>query len=53
MFHNSYDKFDRQIIVSNQTNQIESWKCVDVVLGSVRELVITELQTHGSDGSAA
>ena len=26
MFHNSHDKFDRQIIVSNQTNQIESWR---------------------------
>ena len=24
-FHNSHDKFDRQIIVSNQINQIESW----------------------------
>ena len=23
-FHNSHDKFDRQIIVSNQINQIES-----------------------------
>ena len=25
-FHNSHDKFDRQIIVSNQINLIESWK---------------------------
>ena len=24
--HNSHDKFDRQIIVSNQINQIESWR---------------------------
>ena len=24
LFHNSHDKFDRQIIVSNQINQIES-----------------------------
>ena len=24
LFHNSHDKFDRQIIVSNQVNQIES-----------------------------
>ena len=26
MFHNSHDKFDRQIKVSNQINQIESWR---------------------------
>ena len=26
LFHNSHDKFDRQIIVSNQINQIESWR---------------------------
>ena len=25
LFHNLHDKFDRQIIVSNQINQIESW----------------------------
>ena len=26
LFHNSKEKFDRQIIVSNQINQIESWR---------------------------
>ena len=25
LFHNWHEKFDRQIIVSNETNQIESW----------------------------
>ena len=24
LFHNSHDKFDRQIVISNQINQIES-----------------------------
>ena len=26
LFHNPHDKFERQIIVSNQTTQIESWR---------------------------
>ena len=50
LFHKSQHKFDRQIIVSNQTNRI--WKNheknADVVLGPDKEFVVTyELKTYG------
>ena len=38
LFHNSHKKFDGQTIVSNQINQIESWKSNVVVLGSNKGL---------------
>ena len=53
LFHNSHDKFDRQIIVLNQINQIDSRKSIDVVLGSNKEFVVTEVQTHSPGHSAA
>ena len=34
-------KFDRQLNVSNQIHQKESWKSVDVVLGSIKRLKLT------------
>ena len=43
LFHNSQDKFDRQMIVSNQ---IESWQSVIVLIASEKEFVVTEAQTH-------
>ena len=52
LFHNSHDKFDRQIIVLNQINQIDSRKSIDVVLGSNKEFVVTEVQTHSPGHSA-
>ena len=43
LFHNSHAKFDRQIVVSDQINQIELYEeSVDVVLGSKEEFVVTE-----------
>ena len=45
--------FDRQIIESNQINQIESLKSMDVVLEFNKEFVITEAQTHGPGQGAA
>ena len=50
---NSHDKFDRQIEVSTQISQIESWKSVVVVLGSDKEFVITKAQTHDPEHSTA
>ena len=44
LFHNSKDKFDRQIVVANQINHEEN---TDVLLGPKKEFVITESQTHG------
>ena len=45
LFHNSHDKFDRQIIVPNQ---IESWKNVDV-FGSDKKFGDTKAQTLGPE----
>ena len=44
LIHNSHEKFDKQILVLNQKNQIESWKSVDIVLGSNKEFAITRLK---------
>lgn len=48
MFHNSYHKYDRKIIVSNLIKSvIETWKSMDVVIESDKEFVIAVAQTHG------
>ena len=46
LFYNTHDKFDRQIIVSNQINLRESWKSIDVVLWSDKEFVVNKAWTH-------
>ena len=52
LFHNSHDKFDWQIILSNQINQTESWKKIDV-FGSKKEFIATVARTHGPGHGAA
>ena len=42
LFHNSCDKFDRQILVLNQINQIESWRKHRCCAGSEKEFVVTK-----------
>ena len=53
LFHNSHDKFDRKIIVSNKINQIESQRKRRSCVWVQKEFVITEALTHGSGHGTA